>query len=149
MYNENWARLYCLIIFVGFNLTFFPQFILGTRGMPRRYARYQPEFQALHQLSTVGALLLGVGLVGCAVVLARSLWKGRYAPANPWGSATLEWKCASPPPHHNFEAVPAFGRPYDFGRIAYDADQHGYYDVPLPAAPRLPETEPGREPAST
>ncbi len=76
MFNEFWARFACGIIFIGFNLTFFPQFLLGTRGMPRRYARYEPEFQGLHQLSTIGSLVLGVGLVICAIVLVHSLFRG-------------------------------------------------------------------------
>ena len=104
MYNELWARIACLMIFVGFNLTFFPQFILGTRGMPRRYARYLPEFQPLHQMSTIGAFVLAAGLFLAAGVLLHALFRGQRAPANPWGSPSLEWTCSSPPPHDNFDA---------------------------------------------
>ena len=100
-------------------MTFLPQFVLGTRGMPRRYARYLPEFQPLHQLSTIGALILGAGLALCAGVLIHSLVKGRRAAANPWGGASLEWTCSSPPPSHNFEMTPTAGDPYDYSTNRY------------------------------
>ena len=129
MYNENVARIACLIIFVGFNSTFFPQFILGSRGMPRRYARYDPEFQIFHQFSTVGALVLGVGLCLAAGVLVHSLYRGRRATANPWGGSTLEWKCSSPPPHHNFDWPPVVTEPYQYDHILYDAREGGYVEV--------------------
>lgn len=143
MYNEFWARAACFIIFVGFNWTFFPQFLLGTRGMPRRYARYEAEFQSLHQVSTTGAMVLGVGLFLCAAVLLHSLWRGRRAPANPWGAATLEWQCASPPPHHNFERPPEATYPYHYDDLVYEGDELGY--VRRAAAPKdepLPDEEP-------
>jgi cytochrome c oxidase subunit 1 len=117
MYSELWARIGCFVIFFGFNLTFFPQFIMGSRGMPRRYARYEPEFEIFHQMSTVGSLVLGAGLVICAAVLVYSLIRGRRAEANPWGAATLEWQTTSPPPHDNFEHVPAMLDPYDFDAL--------------------------------
>ena len=126
MYSETWARVACLIIFAGFNLTFLPQFLLGTQGMPRRYARYMQQYQSLHQMSTVGALLLGAGLVLCALVLVHSLFKGRRAPQNPWGSPSLEWQCSSPPSSHNFEVTPEAGDPYDYHGLEYDADEQGY-----------------------
>jgi len=126
MYNELWARIGCLIIFLGFNLTFLPQFLLGTRGMPRRYARYLPEFQFLHQMSTIGALLLAVGLFLAAGVLLYALFKGKRAPANPWGGASLEWTCSSPPPPHNFERTPRAGDPYDYSANRYSAEEEGY-----------------------
>ncbi len=77
MYNENLARIACLVIFVGFNATFFPQFVLGSRGMPRRYANYDAEFQVFHQFSTTGVFILGGGLLLCAGVLIQSLRNGR------------------------------------------------------------------------
>lgn len=129
MYNENWARVACLMIFVGFNATFFPQFILGSRGMPRRYARYDEEFQAFHQFSTGGAMFLGCGLFLCGAVLVYSLFKGRKAPANPWGASTLEWKCASPPPHHNFDWPPVCDGPYKYDNIKYDPKHGGYVEL--------------------
>jgi cytochrome c oxidase subunit 1 len=141
MFNEFWARVACVVIFVGFNWTFFPQFLLGTRGMPRRYARYEPEFQSLHQVSTVGAMVLGIGLVLCAAVLLMSLLRGRRAPGNPWGAATLEWQCASPPPPHNFDQPPTAGDPYDYQDILWAGDQLGYVRRPTQTAP-----QPVREP---
>lgn len=112
MYSEFWGRISALIIFIGFNWTFFPQFILGTRGMPRRYYNYKEEFQGLHVISTSGAFFLGIGLFICGGVLLHSLLKGRKAPPNPWGSATLEWQTASPPSLHNFDTDPILTDPY-------------------------------------
>ena len=136
MASEFWGRIACLVIFAGFNLTFFPQFLLGTRGMPRRYFEYQrllgehPEFTFLHRLSSVGSLLLAVGLVMVLVCLIHSLLRGRRAPANPWGAATLEWQCASPPPHDNFSVQPSVGDPYDFTDIVYDPQQEAWFRRP-------------------
>lgn len=106
MYPEFIAKLCALTVFLGFNLTFFPQFILGYLGMPRRYATYPPEFQVLNVLSTAGATILGVGYV---VPLIYLIWAWKYgepAPANPWRATGLEWKTPSPPPKHNFEETP-------------------------------------------
>ena len=89
MYNELWGRISALLVFVGFNLTFLPQFVLGSRGMPRRYATYDPEFAGLHRMSTHGSMLLGIGLLIALIVLLRSLIRGRRAPANPWGGACI------------------------------------------------------------
>ncbi|EAQ77693.1 MULTISPECIES: cytochrome c oxidase subunit I [Blastopirellula] len=133
MYNENAGRLFCLIVFLGFNLTFFPQFIMGARGMPRRYARYVEEFQIYHQLSTLGAFLLGIGMVGAIGVLLYSLYRGKKAPANPWGANTLEWMCSSPPPLANFDNPPPVGDPYDYSNLRYDEREGGYVTVPGPA----------------
>ena len=129
MYSELWARIGCLIIFLGFNLTFMPQFLLGTRGMPRRYARYLPEFQPLHQMSTIGAFVLALGLFLAAGVLLYAIFKGRRAPANPWGSPSLEWTCSSPPPAHNFDTTPTAGDPYDYSVNRYSAEEEGYVAV--------------------
>jgi cytochrome c oxidase subunit 1 len=126
MYSELWAKIACLVIFLGFNLTFFPQFILGTRGMPRRYARYNLEFQGLHQMSTAGSMILGIGLVLAAGVLIYSLFRGRRAPANPWGAATLEWTCNSPPPAENFEVIPPATNPYDYDDLVWESAGQGY-----------------------
>ena len=144
MYSELWARIACLVIFVGFNLTFFPQFILGTRGMPRRYARYEPEFQWLHQMSTAGSMILGIGLVLAAGVLIHSLIRGRRASANPWGAATLEWTCNSPPPHENFVVTPPATEPYDYDELKFDSTQDGYVRRE-PDEDEIPEADP--EPA--
>jgi cytochrome c oxidase subunit I len=130
MYNEFWGQVSAVIVFLGFNLTFLPQFVLGTRGMPRRYATYLPEFEYLHQMSTYGAFLLGIGLLIALLVLLHSIWFGRKAPINPWGGATLEWVCSSPPPHDNFAKPPTVGDPYDFRGIEYDPKAGGYVRRP-------------------
>ncbi len=129
MYNETWARVACVIVFVGFNWTFLPQFLMGTHGMPRRYATYEPQFQAGHRLSTTGAMVLGSGLFLAGGVLLHSLLKGKKAPANPWGAATLEWKCCSPPTTQNFETTPWVGFPYDYTDFVYDPEEEGYVEV--------------------
>ncbi len=128
MYNEKVGQLGAVFVFVGLNVTFFPQFILGTRGMPRRYYNYLPEFQGLHQLSTIGAYILGVGFLITAVSLARSLKHGRKAPANPWGATTLEWQTSSPPPYYNFHTAPEIHQgPYDgYEDLIYDEKLNGY-----------------------
>ena len=127
MFNDFGGIVSAAIVFVGFNLTFLPQFVLGTRGMPRRYASYQTEFTDLHRLSTIGAMMLGIGLLVAAVVLIHSLFYGKKAPRNPWGGATLEWECSSPPPHDNFSSAPTVGDPYDFSKIEYDPKTGGYF----------------------
>jgi cytochrome c oxidase subunit I len=106
MYPQNWARLSALLIFVGFNLTFGPQFILGYYGMPRRYAVYPPEFQVLNVMSSAGASILAIGYF---IPLIYLIWSARYGPIagpNPWGAKGLEWTTASPPPSENFEVIP-------------------------------------------
>jgi len=106
MYPEPWAKLSAMIVFVGFNLTFFPQFILGYMGMPRRYASYPPDWQVLHVLSTAGASILAVGYLLPMIYLLYSLRFGEVAGDNPWGATSLEWQTTSPPPLHNFEVTP-------------------------------------------
>ncbi len=127
MFNDFAGIVSAAIVFVGFNLTFLPQFVLGTRGMPRRYASYALEFQDLHRLSTIGAVMLGTGLLVAALTLLHSLFYGSKAPRNPWGGATLEWECSSPPPHDNFSSAPTVGDPYDFSNIEYDPKVGGYF----------------------
>jgi len=106
MYPEAWAKFAAIVIFIGFNLTFFPQFQLGYHGMPRRYHTYVEEFQVLHIMSTAGASVLGVGYLIMAGYLGWSLFKGRQAPANPYGARGLEWETTSPPPTENFLIAP-------------------------------------------
>ena len=106
MYPAGWSKVSAIIVFVGFNLTFFPQFILGYMGMPRRYAAYPPEFQVLNVLSTAGASILGLGYLIPFCYLLWSLKYGPIAPANPWGATGLEWQTSSPPPTQNFEITP-------------------------------------------
>lgn len=126
MYNETWGRICSVIVFIGFNLTFLPQFVLGTRGMPRRYYDYVPEFTFLHRLSTIGALTLAVGFLTMAGYLLYSLRRGPIAPANPWGGNTNEWKCATPPPHNNFDHPPVAEEPYQFDNWVFDERVGGY-----------------------
>jgi cytochrome c oxidase, subunit I len=106
MYPEWWARLSALLVFVGFNLTFFPQFILGYLGMPRRYHVYAPEFQILNVMSTSGASVLAVGYALPLFYLLWSFKYGKLAGPNPWGATGLEWMTASPPPTENFVETP-------------------------------------------
>jgi cytochrome c oxidase subunit 1 len=106
LYPEMLARLAALTIFLGFNLTFFPQFILGYLGMPRRYHVYAPEFQVLNVLSTAGASILAVGYLLPLGYLLWSLRYGKKAGANPWSATGLEWTTPSPPPTSNFDVTP-------------------------------------------
>ncbi|HET8675789.1 MAG TPA: cytochrome c oxidase subunit I [Blastocatellia bacterium] len=106
MYPEGWAKFGALVIFVGFNLTFFPQFLAGYLGMPRRYHAYPEEFQVLNVMSTAGASILGVGYLIPMIYLAWSMRYGPKATRNPWGAFGLEWMTASPPPTENFEETP-------------------------------------------
>jgi cytochrome c oxidase subunit 1 len=106
MYPEGWAKLSALLVFVGFNLTFFPQFILGYMGMPRRYHAYPPEFQVLNVLSTAGASVLAVGYILPMIYFMWSLKYGKLAGPNPWNAVGLEWMTPSPPPTQNFDETP-------------------------------------------
>jgi cytochrome c oxidase subunit I len=106
LYPEAWAKLSALLVFVGFNLTFFPQFIVGYLGMPRRYHMYPPEFQVLNVLSTAGATILGVGYVFPMVYFAWSWKYGKHAGDNPFNVKGLEWETTSPPPTFNFDRTP-------------------------------------------
>jgi cytochrome c oxidase subunit 1 len=106
MYPEHWAKLSAGLVFIGFNLTFFPQFIVGYLGMPRRYHAYPEEFQVYHVLSTAGASVLGVGYLLPAIYFTWSIFKGDKAPANPYNAKGLEWTVPSPPPTENFRVMP-------------------------------------------
>lgn len=115
-YSEFWGKISAMLVFVGFNLTFFPQFILGYQGMPRRYAAYAEELQVLNIFSTAGASVLGIGLVLPLVYLTHSLIFGKKAEANPWMLPGLEWRIPSPPPTENFEETPIVTwEAYEFG----------------------------------
>src|SRR6478672_4419420 len=123
LYPESWGRLSAMIIFVGFLLTFLPQFVLGYLGMPRRYYAYPPEFQILNVLSTAGASILAVGY---ALPLTYLIWSLRYGAAagpNPWHATGLEWQTPSPPPPHNFAEIPVV----DCGPYEYSGEdvEHG------------------------
>ncbi len=106
LYPEFWAKLAAVVTFIGFNLTFFPQFVMGYLGMPRRYHSYPPEFQVYHELSTAGASILAVGYLMPLVYMLWSLRFGQRAGNNPWGATGLEWQTTSPPPTENFEEPP-------------------------------------------
>ncbi|MBM3814166.1 MAG: cytochrome c oxidase subunit I [Acidimicrobiia bacterium] len=106
LYPEGWARFSALVLFVGFNLTFFPQFLLGYMGMPRRYHAYPEEFQVLNVMSSAGASILGVGYLIPMIYLFWSMRYGRLAPENPWGAKGLEWTTPSPPTTFNFDETP-------------------------------------------
>jgi cytochrome c oxidase subunit 1 len=117
MYNETWGRIGAVLVFIGFNVTFMTQFLMGSRGMPRRYYNYLDQFQQLHAFSTYGSWILGLGLLINAIGLIVSLWTGARASANPWGGTTLEWATQSPPIKHNFHDAPVLDRlPYDYRR---------------------------------
>jgi cytochrome c oxidase subunit 1 len=106
LYPDGWARFAALMIFAGFNLTFFPQFVLGYLGMPRRYAVYPAEFQVLNVMSSAGASILAIGYL---IPLVYFIWSMRYGPVagpNPWNAKGLEWQTSSPPPTENFEVTP-------------------------------------------
>jgi cytochrome c oxidase subunit 1 len=119
MYPEGWGKLSALLVFVGFNLTFFPQFILGYMGMPRRYAAYDEGFQVLNVLSTAGASVLGWGMFLPVIYLTWSYFRGPVAEANPWKLPGLEWHTTSPPPTENFHVTPnVTWEAYDFDYAA-------------------------------
>jgi cytochrome c oxidase subunit I len=133
MYNEGAAKIAAMILFVGFNMTFFPQFIVGYVGMPRRYHFYAPEYQIWHVLSTAGASVLAVGLFIPACYLLYSLVKGAKAPANPWGAIGLEWThTGSPPDPHNFTEIPVVTwEAYEYTPVEHH-DGHDHEDRALP-----------------
>jgi cytochrome c oxidase subunit 1 len=111
MYSEAGGKASAILVFVGFNLTFFPQFVLGYMGMPRRYHSYPDEWQVLNVLSSAGASILALGYALPAFYLTYSLLKGAKAPANPWGAKGLEWTVPSPPPTFNFDDDPVVDEP--------------------------------------
>src|SRR5215472_4588673 len=122
LYPELWARFAALLTFVGFNLTFFPQFILGYLGMPRRWYMYPPEWQSWNVLSSAGASILAVAYALPLFYLGWSLFWGRKAGPNPWGATGLEWTIPSPPPEHNFERTPTVV----LGPYSYDPERDAY-----------------------
>jgi cytochrome c oxidase subunit 1 len=111
MYPEKLGQLAALTMYLGFNLTFFPQFVLGYLGMPRRYHAYAPEFQIYNVMSSAGASILAVGYLLPLIYFLWSLKYGKKAPANPWKATGLEWQTASPPPKHNFAETPVVDQP--------------------------------------
>ena len=114
LYPEGWARFAAIVMFFGFNLTFFPQYLLGYEGMPRRYFSYLPQFQLLNILSSAGASILALGYVLPAMYLLWSLRYGRRAGDNPWEARGLEWQTRSPPPKENFTTPPVVREAYAY-----------------------------------
>jgi cytochrome c oxidase subunit I len=116
MYNEKLGKTSCALIFMGFNLTFFPMFILGTQGMPRRYYDYLPQYTDLNVVATVGSWIIAVGFLIMLYYMLHSWYKGEAAPKNPWGAKSLEWNASSPPTEHNFDSVQeVHAGPYEYG----------------------------------
>jgi cytochrome c oxidase subunit 1 len=141
MYSERWGMACAIFVFVGFFATFFPQFLLGNAGMPRRYYLYAPEFQPLMVVSTVGSWILGLGMALTLAYLVVALFRGERAPANPWDSRSYEWYTPSPPPKHNFAREPVFALdPYDYtapfpGDAGLAAEPEKSAASPSPVAP--------------
>jgi cytochrome c oxidase subunit I len=126
MFDERLGRIGAGLVFVGFNTTFFTQFVMGSQGMPRRYYDYLPKFAIYHQISTVGSYIMAVGFFLTAFYLLHSLFRGRIAPMNPWGGNSLEWHTPSPPPHDNFTTTPRAEDPYDYTHLVRDPAAGGY-----------------------
>jgi cytochrome c oxidase subunit 1 len=126
MYCERVGQWAAIIVFTGFNLTFFPQFIMGSHGSPRRWATYPIEFQPYHIASTLGAYVMAAGLITVALNWLHGLRRGKPAPANPWGANSLEWHSPSPPPHDNFAQTPVADDPYNLNNWDYDAATGGW-----------------------
>jgi cytochrome c oxidase subunit 1 len=123
LYPERWGRISAIIGFLGFVLTFFPQFLLGYLGMPRRYYAYAPEFQVYNVMSTCGASILALGYLLPFTYLLWSLRWGKKAGANPWHATGLEWTTASPPPTDNFDQTPVVtGPPYNYHEMEFPDD---------------------------
>ena len=126
MYNERHGIIGFTLVFIGFNVTFFTQFMLGSHGMPRRYYDYPSEFQIYHEISTIGSYIMAAGFFWTLYLLVQSLFSGKIAPANPWGGRSLEWQCSSPPPHDNFKTTPSVGDCYDFSVVRWSEEEGGY-----------------------
>ena len=124
MYNVRWAGIAAALIFVGFNMTFFTQFILGAKGMPRRYWTYLDQYQRLHGFSSFGSWIMALGFGIMIVYLIYSIFRGRIVGANPWGSLTMEWEAKSPPSPHNFDrAMELTHGPYDYDKVIPSEDK--------------------------
>jgi cytochrome c oxidase subunit 1 len=140
MVNQNWGRAAAIMLFIGFNVTFFPQFVMGTHGSPRRWATYPAEFQPYHVMSTIGAYIMAISLITVALNWLTALLWGKKAPANPWGGNSLEWHTPSPPPHDNFPTPPVADDPYNLNNWVYDPSIEGW--VPRTSQPAAAEGAP-------
>jgi cytochrome c oxidase subunit 1 len=137
MYDESWAKVAFALVFVGFNMTFLTQFVLGSQGMPRRYYDYLDQYQPLHGFSSAGSYILGLGFLIMLFMFIKSLLSGPKAPPNPWGSAGFEWATSSPPIMHNFHHTPVIDRgPYDYHLATEEELFDGFpEDAPHSSAP--------------
>lgn len=128
-YSEGSAQLGFWLVFIGFNVTFFTQFMLGSQGMPRRYFNYVDDYQIYHQISTIGSYIMAAGFFVHAYCLLQSWFAGKPAPRNPWGANTLEWRTTSPPPMYNFHGpIPKQGDPYDYSNWEYNKEIDGWVE---------------------
>jgi len=118
LYSVKWSRIGTALVFIGFNVTFMTQFVLGSKGMPRRYYSYLDQYRPLNFYSSVGSWILAAGFIITAIYLIHSLVKGKIAGNNPWGGLTFEWMTTSPPPTENFKEAPVLTHgPYDYDKI--------------------------------
>jgi cytochrome c oxidase subunit 1 len=139
MHDETKAKIGFWFVFIGFNCTFFPQFIMGSRGMPRRYYDYLPQYEPFHKASTIGAFILATGLFITAYTLLEALWAGKKAPRNPWGSAGYEWMTDTPPVLGNFRTPPIITRgPYDYHLATPEELATGWDEIEAEAKPANP-----------
>jgi cytochrome c oxidase subunit 1 len=135
MHDEKKAKVGFWFTFVGFNTVFMPQFIMGSRGMPRRYYDYLPQFEIFHKISTIGSWILAIGLFTTAYTLLEALFKGKKAPRNPWGSAGYEWMTDTPPCVANFHETPVITRgPYDYHLCTPEELATGWDEIEAPKA---------------
>nr|HEX4315167.1 cytochrome c oxidase subunit I [Kofleriaceae bacterium] len=135
MYPEQLGRICATGVFFGFNLTFLPQFVMGARGMPRRYWDYDPQYQIFHQLSTIGAYVLGLSLFTTVMYLFWSFKNGKKAPRNPWGASTLEWQAPTPPTLYNFEKPPVLHELYNYDDLVEVEPDVWERQAPIEAEP--------------
>ncbi len=135
MYPERLGQVCSLGVFFGFNLTFLPQFIMGSRGMPRRYWDYDPQYQIFHQLSTIGAYVLGISLFITVVYLFYSFKNGKRASRNPWGATSLEWQAPTPPTLYNFEKPPVLHELYNYDDLVEVAPDDWERQAPIEEDP--------------
>jgi cytochrome c oxidase subunit 1 len=134
MHDEAKAKVGFWLTFIGFNVVFMPQFIMGSRGMPRRYYDYLPQYEIFHKISTVGSWILAVGLFVTAYTLLEAVLKGKKAPRNPWGSAAYEWMTDTPPCLANFHETPVITRgPYDYHLATPEELATGWDEIAAPA----------------
>jgi hypothetical protein len=122
-------------VFFGFNLTFLPQFVMGSRGMPRRYWDYDPHYQIFHQLSTIGAFVLGISIFIAVIYLFWSFKYGKPAPRNPWGGSSLEWQAPTPPTLYNFEKPPVLHELYNYDDLVEVAPDDWERSAPIEEDP--------------